>query len=96
MVQCCFTSTETISSLGQEAQDGHLDFHTAPELCNCRVLNSIYANTDDDLKQTDPCDVYKKKFYTFSKTCFYNVACKAFSAKPFISDAVFSMLLLTY
>ena len=24
MVQCCFTSTET--------QDGHLDFHTAPEL----------------------------------------------------------------
>ena len=25
-VQCCFTS-----GLGREAQDGHLDFHTAPE-----------------------------------------------------------------
>ena len=34
-VQCCFTSTEitlrTIRDRG--AQDGHLDFHTAPELC---------------------------------------------------------------
>ena len=33
MVQYCFTSTETIGSLGRGAQDGHLDFHTAPELC---------------------------------------------------------------
>ena len=29
---CCFTSTETIYLLGTGAQDGHLDFHTAPEL----------------------------------------------------------------
>ena len=29
MVQCCFTSTET---LGRKAQDGHLDLRTAPEL----------------------------------------------------------------
>ena len=34
MVQYCFTSTETVrGSLGRKAQDGHLDFHTAPELC---------------------------------------------------------------
>ena len=32
MVQSCFTSTDTISSLGRGAQVGHLDFHTAPEL----------------------------------------------------------------
>ena len=32
MVQCCFTSTETVGLLGTGAQDGHLDFHTAPEL----------------------------------------------------------------
>ena len=31
-VQCCFTSTETVGLLGTGAQDGHLDFHTAPEL----------------------------------------------------------------
>ena len=31
-VECCFTSTETVSLLGTRAQDGHLDFHTAPEL----------------------------------------------------------------
>ena len=33
-VQCCFTSTETIRLIrtGSGAQDGHLDFHTAPEL----------------------------------------------------------------
>ena len=29
---CCFTSTETVGLLGTGAQDGHLDFHTAPEL----------------------------------------------------------------
>ena len=32
-VECCFTSTETVGLLGTGAQDGHLDFHTAPELC---------------------------------------------------------------
>ena len=31
--QCCFTSTETIRTYqGRGTQDGHLDFHTAPEL----------------------------------------------------------------
>ena len=30
MVECCFTSTETVGLLGTPgAQDGHLDFHTA-------------------------------------------------------------------
>ena len=33
MVVCCFTSTETVGLLGTGAQDGHLDFQTAPELC---------------------------------------------------------------
>ena len=28
----CFTSTETLGLFGMGAQDGHLDFHTAPEL----------------------------------------------------------------
>ena len=32
LVEWCFTSTETIGLLGTGAQDGHLDFHTAPEL----------------------------------------------------------------
>ena len=31
MVQCCFTSTETIRLI-RTAQDGHFDSHTAPEL----------------------------------------------------------------
>ena len=31
-VKCCFTSTETVGLLRIGAQDGHLDFHTAPEL----------------------------------------------------------------
>ena len=29
----CFTSTETEGLLGTGVQDGHLDFHTALELC---------------------------------------------------------------
>ena len=32
MVERCFTSTETVGLLGTEAQDVHLDFHTAPGL----------------------------------------------------------------
>ena len=32
MLKCCFTSTETVGLLGTGTQDGHLDFHTAPEL----------------------------------------------------------------
>ena len=30
LVECCFTSTETV---GTESKDSHLDFRTAPELC---------------------------------------------------------------
>ena len=30
MGECCFTSKETVGSLGTGAQDGHPDFHTAP------------------------------------------------------------------
>ena len=33
MVKCRFTSTETVGLLGMGAQDDHLDFHTAPEIC---------------------------------------------------------------
>ena len=32
LVECCFTSTETVGLLGTGAQGGHLDFHTAHEL----------------------------------------------------------------
>ena len=32
LVECCFTSTETVDVLGTGAQNGHLDLHTAPEV----------------------------------------------------------------
>ena len=32
LVECCFTSTETVGLLRAGAQDVHLDFHTAREL----------------------------------------------------------------
>ena len=32
LLKCCFTSTETVGLLRTGAQDGHFDFHTAPEL----------------------------------------------------------------
>ena len=32
LMKCCFTSTEAVGFLGTGAQDGHLDFHTAPDL----------------------------------------------------------------
>ena len=31
-LKCCITSTETVGLLGTGAQDGPLDFHTAPDL----------------------------------------------------------------
>ena len=37
LVECCFTSTETVGLLGTGAQDSNLDFYTAPELCTIRV-----------------------------------------------------------
>ena len=40
--ECCFTSTETVGLLETGAQDVHLDFHTAPELCTLCSLASRF------------------------------------------------------
>ena len=32
LIECCFTSTETVGLLGTGAREGHLDFHTDPEI----------------------------------------------------------------
>ena len=45
LVECCFTPSETVGLLGTGAQDGHLDFHTAPELC--AVSHSLGAADKD-------------------------------------------------
>ena len=44
-LKCCFTSAETVGLLGTGAQDVHLDFHTAPELCKSvsRSKDYVYA-----------------------------------------------------
>ena len=42
-VHCFFTSTETVGLLGTGAQDVHLDFHTAPELCVDDTLCSPFT-----------------------------------------------------
>ena len=41
--ECCFTSTETVGLLRMGAQDGHLDFHTAPELSNPEKKEEILS-----------------------------------------------------
>ena len=41
MLKCCFTSTETVGLLRTGAQDVHLDFHTAPELCGQEMEQSM-------------------------------------------------------
>ena len=66
MVECCFTSTETVGLLGTGAQDGHLDFHTAaPEVgyamqSTSTVISgrysggsSVVANQNASQKQLD-------------------------------------------
>ena len=43
LVECCFTSTETVGLLGTGAQNGHLDFHTALELCATPAGMDLYV-----------------------------------------------------
>ena len=53
LLKCCFTSTETVGLLGTGAQDVHLDFHTAPELCgrclSTELFNSVFITPFDRL-----------------------------------------------
>ena len=51
LVECCFTSTETVGLLGTGAQDGHLDFHTTPEFCGFCV-DRFYTALFSALEQT--------------------------------------------
>ena len=61
----CFTSTETVVSLGTGAQDVHLDFHTAPELwlwpCStsfktpCALQFCSYRSVREPFYKTRPC-----------------------------------------
>ena len=46
LIECCFTSTETVGLLGTGAQDSHLDFqfHTAPELRHLRCYSLCSCN----------------------------------------------------
>ena len=57
----CFTSTETIGLIGTGAQDGHLDFHTAPELNAVTCTTSIIMDVGKRLHA----------LYTFSS----NIGC---------------------
>ena len=48
--ECCFTATETVGLSGTGAQDGHLDFHTAPELCLvCKTLVFLSVSVERHL-----------------------------------------------
>ena len=44
MVECCFTSTETVGLLGTGAQDGHPDSHTLVEVVVVEVLLYVHRN----------------------------------------------------
>ena len=48
LAECCFTSTETVRLIRDGgAQDGHLDFHAAPELSkNLYLSSSLFISQD--------------------------------------------------
>ena len=46
VVECCYTSTETVGVLGTRAQDGHLNFYTAPEICLLLLLQCCFTFTE--------------------------------------------------
>ena len=71
MLKCCFTSTGTVGLLGTGAQDVHLDFHTAPELClkGCWLLKCCFTSTETvGLLRTGSQDVHLD-FHTAPELC---------------------------
>ena len=64
LVECCFTSTETVGLLGTGAQDGHLDFHTAPELCE---VSSVVGRTFVEYAQSEV--TVSDHYYYYLDTC---------------------------
>ena len=59
LVECCFTSTETVGLLGTGAQDVHLDFHTPPELYE---VSSVVGRTFVEYAQ---CEVTVSDHYYY-------------------------------
>ena len=62
-VQCCFTSTKTVRLIGT---DGHLDFHTAPQLSFIFLLSAFYScNNINNNKSTLVLLHFPFRFYTY-------------------------------
>ena len=72
MLKCCFTSTETVGLLGTGAQDVHLDFYTAPELCDTTVQSCFTSTETIDLLGTGAQDVHLD-FNTGPELCVLTV-----------------------
>ena len=57
-VQCCFTSTETVRTIYyvQGAQNVHLDFHTAAELCSVSLSQRCFTSSETirTIRDEDP------------------------------------------
>ena len=66
LLKCCSMSTETVGLLGTEAQDGHLDFHTAPE----GLYEMLYPGVRS---------LYSSKFQT---SCSFQVLCRSWAVAP--------------
>ena len=81
LLKCSFTSTESVGFLRMGAQDGHLDFHTAPKLwiiVDCCLFMSIKAPTEGVLNNAAQrfCSVL---FYLFFSPSFQQPALSAVS-----------------
>ena len=66
LLECCFTSTETVGLLGTGAQDGHLDFHTAP----AGLYEMLYPGVTS---------LYSSKFQT---RCSFQVVSRSWAVAP--------------
>ena len=77
-------STETVGLLGTGAQDGHLDFHTAPELCVLDWLKCCFTSTETvGLLGTGAQDGHLD-FYTSPELCLLDMflLCSYLHLKP--------------
>ena len=78
LAECCFTPTETVGLLGTAAQDDHLDFHTAPELCLMVYTKGI--TTIGTRRQSASCrdDRFNVKLYVHN--VFFVCVCRFFKS----------------
>ena len=93
LVECCFTSTETVGLSGTGAQDGHLDFYTAPKLCRFVAKPEGYIPIEQHVVQFSS-RWYSRWYYWHSTPFLRSFLNVAFETVPIIIGSIERLVFL--